>query len=52
MLADLVQIDTSPGLADRVYGSLLDAISDGTLAPGVRLTQEGLGASLNVYKMS
>ncbi len=35
---------------DEVYRSLLDAISDGTLAPGARITQEDLAAQLNVSR--
>jgi hypothetical protein len=34
MPAQLVQLEAAPDLVDRVYRSLLDAISDGSLAPG------------------
>lgn len=38
----LFTIGSSPDLADQVYGSLLDAISDGSLAPGTRIMQEDI----------
>lgn len=39
-----------PHLAERVYNAILDAICDGQLAPGERLTQEQLAATLNVSR--
>lgn len=35
-----LQLQTSPDLVDQVYSALLDAINDGTIQPGDRLTQE------------
>ena len=40
MTAELVQLPPAPDLVDRVYRALLDAISDGSLAPGARLGLE------------
>ena len=40
MTAQLVKLQPAPDLVERVYRALLDAISDGSLAPGARLTQE------------
>ena len=34
----------------HAYGRLLDAISDGSLAPGERLTQEDIAAKLAVSR--
>jgi DNA-binding GntR family transcriptional regulator len=49
-MAILQRIDTAPDLADRVYRQLLDAIFAGELAPGARITQEELAASLGVSR--
>ena len=46
----LAQLHIAPDLVDRVYGSLLDAISSGELGPGHRLTQEELATSLAVSR--
>jgi len=35
----LVRLEAAPDLVDQVYRSLRDAISDGSIAPGARLTQ-------------
>lgn len=37
-------------LADQAYTAILDAISDGTLKPGERLTQQSVAARLNVSR--
>ena len=50
MVAQLVKLTSAPDLADRVYRSLLDAICDGSLAPGQRITQEDLAAQLAVSR--
>jgi len=50
MPAQLVQLEASPDLAERVYRSLLDAISDGSLPPGQRLTQEDIAQQLAVSR--
>ncbi|MBU0796432.1 MAG: GntR family transcriptional regulator, partial [Alphaproteobacteria bacterium] len=43
-------ITLQPQLADRVYAAILDAICDGQLEAGQRVTQEELAASLNVSR--
>jgi DNA-binding GntR family transcriptional regulator len=50
MTAQLVQLPSTPDLADRVYRALLDAISAGTLAPGQRIKQEELAERLAVSR--
>ena len=50
MTAQLVKLEATPDLVDQVYSRLLDAISDGSLAPGERLTQEGIAARLAVSR--
>ncbi|MBC5766738.1 GntR family transcriptional regulator [Ramlibacter albus] len=50
MPAYLLKLETTPDLVDRVHRSLLDAISDGSLAPGARLTQEEIAAQLHVSR--
>ena len=50
MVAQLIKIDTAPDLVDRVYHALLDAISEGSLAPGARLTQEDIATQLAVSR--
>ncbi len=46
----LVRIEASPDLVDQVYRSLLDAISDGSMAPGSRITQEEIATQLAVSR--
>ena len=46
----LTQIPTRTDFVDLVYTNLRDAISDGTLTPGERVTQEDLAARLNVSR--
>ena len=48
MTAELVKLQAAPDLVDQVYRALLDAISDGSLAPGMRVTQEDLAARAGV----
>ena len=50
MTAHLVKLQPAPDLVDQVYRALLDAISDGSLAPGSRLTQEDVAARLAVSR--
>ncbi len=50
MTAQLLQLTTAPDLADQVYRALLDAISEGSLAPGQRITQEELAEQLAVSR--
>jgi DNA-binding GntR family transcriptional regulator len=47
---NLVELQALPDLVDRVYRTLLDAISDGSLAPGARLTQEDIAERLAVSR--
>ncbi len=39
-----------PALIDRAYAELVEAIADGTLAPGQRIRQEELGRALDVSR--
>jgi DNA-binding GntR family transcriptional regulator len=48
--AQLVQLEAAPDLVDRVYRRLGDAISDGSLAPGQRITQEEIAQQLAVSR--
>jgi len=50
MSVHLVKLPSVPDLVDRVYRALLDAISDGSLAPGSRVTQEDLAERLAVSR--
>lgn len=50
MSGQLVKLETAPDLVDQVYRALLDAISEGSLAPGQRLTQEEVAEQLSVSR--
>jgi len=50
MLNALTKIQARPDLVDEVYKSLLDAISDGSLAPGTRITQEEIAERMAVSR--
>ena len=50
MTAQLVALPATPGLVERVHRALLDAIGDGSLAPGARITQEDLAERLAVSR--
>ena len=50
MPARLVRLEASPDLVEQVYRRLLDAISEGTLAPGQRITQEDIADQLAVSR--
>ena len=50
MVAQLIKLQVAPDLVDQVYEALLDAISGGTLAPGVRITQDELAARFSVSR--
>ncbi|MES3002024.1 MAG: GntR family transcriptional regulator [Pseudomonadota bacterium] len=50
MPAQLLKLETAPDLVDRVYRSLLDAISEGSLAPATRITQEDIAEKLAVSR--
>jgi len=49
-MPSLAQIAFAPDLTEQVHQRLLDAICDGELGPGMRLTQEELAVSLNVSR--
>src|SRR5919109_4359862 len=49
-MASLSRIVSTPDLTEQVYQRLLYAICDGELAPGTRLTQEDLAATLGVSR--
>jgi len=46
----LERLEVQPQLVDRVYASILDAICVGRLAPGERITQDGLADTLAVSR--
>ena len=50
MTLKLIELSTVPDLVDQVYARLLDAISEGALAPGERLTQEDLAQRFAVSR--
>jgi DNA-binding GntR family transcriptional regulator len=50
MPAQLLQLEAAPDLVDRVYRTLGDAICDGSLAPGQRITQEDIARQLAVSR--
>jgi DNA-binding GntR family transcriptional regulator len=50
MNATLIKIESAPDLVDQVYRSLLDAISEGSMAPGFRIMQEDVAAQLAVSR--
>jgi DNA-binding GntR family transcriptional regulator len=50
MMANLIKIESTPDLVDQVYRNLLDAISEGKLAPGTRITQEDIAEQLAVSR--
>jgi DNA-binding transcriptional regulator YhcF (GntR family) len=43
-------LDPQPALIERAYEQLVEAIADGTLAPGQRIRQEELGRALGVSR--
>ena len=49
-MAQLLELQATPDLVERVYGAVLDAISDGSLPPGQRITQEDLARQLAVSR--
>lgn len=50
MPAQLVKLVNAPDLVDQVYSALLDAISEGSFAPGERITQEDIAEKLAVSR--
>ena len=49
-MAQLIKLETTPDLVDQVWRALLDAICDGSLPPGARLTQEEIAEQLAVSR--
>ena len=49
-MSSISRIECPPNLTEQVYQRLLDAICDGELAPGARLTQEELAVALAVSR--
>lgn len=45
-----MKIQSRPDYVEEVYKALLDAISDGSLAPGVRITQEEIAEQMAVSR--
>jgi DNA-binding GntR family transcriptional regulator len=50
MASQLIKIESAPDLVDQVYRRLLDAISEGSMAPGARLMQEDIAERLSVSR--
>jgi DNA-binding GntR family transcriptional regulator len=50
MATTLLKLETAPDLVDQVYRTLFDAISDGSLVPGQRITQEDIAEKLAVSR--
>lgn len=46
----LIKLEAVPDLVDQVYRALLDAICEGSFAPGQRLTQEDIAEQLAVSR--
>ena len=49
-MPQLIQLETTPDLVEKVRLALLDAICDGSLAPGERITQEEIADQLAVSR--
>jgi len=45
-----LQLTTAPDLVEQIYARLLDAISEGSLSPGERLTQDDLAQRFAVSR--
>ncbi len=50
MTKKLLKIQSRPDYVEEVYKALLDAISDGSLAPGTRITQEDIAEQMAVSR--
>ncbi|HKS12064.1 MAG TPA: GntR family transcriptional regulator [Pseudomonas sp.] len=50
MTTKLKRVQTRVDYVDEVYKTLLDAISDGSIAPGTRLTQEEIAEQMEVSR--
>ena len=49
-MSQLHKIESTPDLVEQVYAKLLAAISEGELAPGMRITQEDIADQLDVSR--
>lgn len=49
-MSRLIQIEAAPDLVEQVWHALLDAICEGSLAPGARIMQEDVAAQLAVSR--
>ena len=49
-MGELRRLQPHTNLVDEVYRAIADAISDGSLAPGIRVTQEHLAEQLSVSR--
>lgn len=49
-MSSLIPLETAPDLVERVWRVLLDAICEGSLAPGARIMQEDVAAQLAVSR--
>jgi DNA-binding GntR family transcriptional regulator len=49
-MSSLIQIEAAPDLVEKVWHALLDAICEGSLAPGERIMQEDIAAQLAVSR--
>ncbi len=50
MTTTLKRVQTRTDYVDEVYKALLDAISDGSLAPGTRITQEEIAEQMHISR--
>ena len=51
MLSQLHKLPARTDFVQAVYKALLDAISDGSLPPGTRITQEEIAEQMNVSRL-
>ena len=51
MLSQLNKLPARTDYVQAVYKALLDAISDGSLQPGTRITQEEIAEQMNVSRL-
>ena len=49
-MPEIASVQPSPTIVEQVYRTILDAICDGRLAPGERLTQESVAEKLSVSR--
>jgi DNA-binding GntR family transcriptional regulator len=49
-MPQLIELESTPDRVEQVWRALLDAICDGSLAPGTRLTQEEIAEQLAVSR--